>query len=1185
MGKFNSFLFLTRIMSVLIFLTAPLDSYAQAWLKNLSESALDLDDVRNIEQFRSIQKSFNEYWKLRDIEKSSGYKQFKRWEWMMEPRVADNVNRSNLLWTEFLNSAKKTTEGNWTQLGPKSPPVSIGTSNPVGSGRIDCIAFHPSNPDIYWIGSPTGGLWKTINGGTSWETLTDNLPSIGISDIAVHPENPDIIYIATGDRDAGELYSAGVLRTSDGGLSWTPTALSYDQDELVYIYRLLIRPDKPDTLIAGTNKGIYILSNNGTQLNNGTLKDGRFKDLEFKPSDPNVIYAASYSYGNCSVYRSINGGQSFSPSFGAIVNTNIRRIELAVTPANPDLVYALCADVADSKFQGLYYSLNSGSDWVSVSNNLINLLGRSMDGSDDEGQGWYDLSLAISPSNQSEVYVGGINIWRTLNSGNQWTIVSSGSNEAPNYVHVDHHILEYHPISGELFSGNDGGIYKSSNQGISWTDLSSDLEILQIYRMGISEQYSDLMLMGSQDNSSILADNSIYQVVKGGDGMECIIDPEDPNILYASSQYGNIGISYNGGNSFVSIKPDKDEKGAWVTPYIMHPEKSNILYTGFTNLYRTGDRGEHWTNLGSNLSTGEKYTSLAIAPSNPDIVLVANRTKIWKTVDRGISWTEITNGLPLGVITYIAIAEYNPNKIWISISNYTQEEKVYSSEDGGNTWSNYSTGLPNVPANCIIIENGSKSGLYLGTDMGVYYRNRDMDEWINFSNDLPIVIVNELEIFYPAAMIRAGTYGRGLWESELYSSASPSLFADFKTNRYKACIEGKIQLISRSTIDTDSLQWILQDTINTTFSLNKDTVQIHFQSAGHKDLGLIAFKDGLSDTLVRPGFIDVKSSIDISIIPDLEELGGYIWKGDSIQLEAIGGDNYLWTPTIGLNQFNGALVKARVDSNITYKVTATDGLCTDVDSVQLEIHLNDSIKNAIPLIYGENGPFINYSASIEENEPHPPLGDCNTQTDWCDEFGTGENVLGNSVWFTFQAPASGTVSVDSRGFDNQIALYDATSPGDILSGNYILLAANDDYYGTAENFAASIRNVGNLVEGKTYWVQVDGSGGNTEGTFYLTLNDYPLAKPSLDDTKKTYEFKIFPNPNPGSFTIQIDSERKEATILEVINLHGQLLYSSTLTIQRGKQNIPVHLGKISSGIYLVRITTPSWTSIQKTIIE
>ncbi|MEA1899135.1 MAG: hypothetical protein U9N53_15865, partial [Bacteroidota bacterium] len=195
MGKFNSFFFLAGIVSVLIFLTAPMNSYAQAWLKNLSEQNLDLDDIKTVEQFKSIQKSFNEYWELRDIEKSSGYKQFKRWEWMVEPRLADDVNRSKLLWTEFLNSAKKTSEGNWSQLGPKSPPVSIGTNFPVGSGRIDCIAFHPDDPDIFWIGSPTGGLWKTINGGTSWETLTDNLPSIGISDIAVHPDNPDILYI------------------------------------------------------------------------------------------------------------------------------------------------------------------------------------------------------------------------------------------------------------------------------------------------------------------------------------------------------------------------------------------------------------------------------------------------------------------------------------------------------------------------------------------------------------------------------------------------------------------------------------------------------------------------------------------------------------------------------------------------------------------------------------------------------------------------------------------------------------------------------------------------------------------------------------------------------------------------------------------------------------------------------
>ncbi len=1183
--------FLRRLIIILFILVTYRTAYSQPWLKVSVSEIPHQDNIKTRDQLQKLQESFNLYWKNRNDKKSNGYKPFKRWEWLIESRLTEGEDRNQILWNEFNSPQAKSVAGDWIQIGPKTTPVSIGSNAKVGSGRIDCIEFHPTDPDIFWIGSPTGGLWKTTDGGDSWESLTDDLPVIGISDIAVNPKDPDIIYIATGDRDAGELYSTGVLMTTDGGQNWSQTALAYDPEnsEYHYVYRLLIRPDRPDTIIAGTNKGIYIISNNGSLLNSGTLTDGRFKDMEFHPSNPDIIYASSYNWGYSYVYKSTDGGKSFTNIFSS-VNTehDIRRIELAVCLSSPDIVYALCADINDSKYQGLYYSLNSGEDWSAVGNNSLNLLGRSSSGNDDVGQGWYDLALSVSPWNPYEIYVGGINIWKSTNMGDSWSLASWGNNTAGNYVHVDQHILEYHPITKELFSGNDGGIYKSPNKGSSWTDLSSDLEILQIYRIGQSANHDDKVLMGSQDNSSILASSDSFSVVLGGDGMECIIDPSNSNILYASSQYGHLNISYDGGYNFESIQPDHDDEGAWLTPYIMHPEQNNVLYAGYNKLYRTGDRGKHWTKLRSTLASDKKYRNIAIAPSDDYVIASSYEKNIWISGNRGDTWTDISEGLPLvpGVITAIAFDEFNHRKLWISISNFSKNNKIYFSENAGETWTNYSSGLPNVPVNCLIIEKGSKSALYAGTDLGVYYRNRDMDSWINFSSGLPSVIVNELEIFYPSAKIRAGTYGRGLWESDLYTSVLSVPDAEFSASRQEACIEGNIQVISQSGPgDADSLKWILSDTLSTVFSANMDTATINYATVGYKDVGLIMFKDGQSDTLIRPYFIKIVKLEDISLITDIEAYGGYLWKGDSVNIEARNGDNFIWTPELGMNTYEGSKVRAGADSSINYHVSSTDGICQSQADIFLEVHMNDSIKYAMELDYTENGPFINYSASVEENEPHPPLSGCNTQTDWCDEFGNGENVLANTVWFSFMAPGSGIVSLDTRGFDNQIAVYDAESAEDILSENHELLAANDDYYGSDMDYAASIRKIENLISGKKYWVQLDGSGGNQEGSFYITLRDYALAKSTIEADEIIPGLGIYPNPSHGDFSLQLSSLTSGKGIIEIYSLNGQAVYSKTIEFLPGSLEISLNTNINTSGIYIIKFQTNKQSVVQKLIID
>ena len=239
--------------------------YAQPWMKEFGSR-------KSEPSFYEIQDAFNAYWAKKKYEKGKGYKQFKRWEYFMEPRVDENgYFDPNNLYHEWVKYQKKQSAlairgemANWTHMGPDDTPVDI--NSPTwrrGSGRINCVSFHPTNPDVIFAGAPSGGFWKSTDGGASWTTTTDHLPSIGVSDIAVHPADPDIIYIATGDGDARDTYSAGILKSTDGGDTWSTVSLPYTVQEEIIIRRLIINPDNPLVLIAATSQGILQTTDGG----------------------------------------------------------------------------------------------------------------------------------------------------------------------------------------------------------------------------------------------------------------------------------------------------------------------------------------------------------------------------------------------------------------------------------------------------------------------------------------------------------------------------------------------------------------------------------------------------------------------------------------------------------------------------------------------------------------------------------------------------------------------------------------------------------------------------------------------------------------------------------------------------------------------------------------------------------
>ena len=281
-----------------------------------------------------------------------------------------------------------------------------------------------------------------------------------------------------------------------------------------------------------------------------------------------------------------------------------------------------------------------------------NILGWNCDGTGSDGQGWYDLCLAADPNDATIVFLGGVNTWKSTDSGlnwspsNMWTSNSCGSPE----VHADKHFLAFQNGTSTLFECNDGGLYKTTNGGTSWTHLSNDMVISQIYRLGVSQSSSSSVIAGLQDNGTKSKINGNWTDVMGGDGMECAINPTNANIQYGEYYYGNLYRTINAWSGSTSITSGLSGSAWWVTPFVIDPTTSTNLYVGYQDVWRSTNQGTSWTKI-SNWA-GNTIRSIAVAPSNSNYIYAATQSILNKTTNGGTSWTDITSGLPVGSSLY-----------------------------------------------------------------------------------------------------------------------------------------------------------------------------------------------------------------------------------------------------------------------------------------------------------------------------------------------------------------------------------------------------------------------------------------------------------------------------------------------------------------------------------------------------
>ncbi|HHH54909.1 MAG TPA: PKD domain-containing protein, partial [Bacteroidetes bacterium] len=587
----------------------------------------------------------------------------------------------------------------------------------------------------------------------------------------------------------------GVLKSTDGGNTWQTTGLTFNLADGVSVNKLLIHPNNNNIIYAATSKGIYKTSNAGVNWTK-IFSTKYIYDMEFKPGDPSIIYASNKYWGE--IYKLTNNGNNSERvydeySFGA------RRIELAISPKSSSKLYALVAN-SDGGLYEIAISNNSGSAFSTLykpgdppSASKPNLLCKQEHGDEEGGQGWYDLALIVDPNNANVLYCGGVNTWKSTDGGHSWELNNFWTDYYCSYceiVHADKHYFAYN--GNTLYECNDGGLYKTIN-GSDWINISNGIINSQIYKVGVSQTNKNDIIVGLQDNGTKKYQSGIWTNAFGGDGMDCFIDYTDNNVQYGEIQRGGkLRRTLNNWFNYTNIKPSNAiDEGAWVTPFLMDPKDHNTIYVGYKHIYKSTDKGNNWSRIFTH-NTDDKFRHIAVSPSNTKVIYAysygSGTGYLWKTINGGANnnWTNISVNLPDNLITSITVKNDDPNTVWITLGGY-DSKVVYQSTNGGNTWSNISSGLPDIPANTIVqnIQNHNKTELYIGTDFGVYLK-LGSSNWTLFNSNLPKVVVNDLEIYYDAtpgySKLRAATYGRGLWESDLFSVATAPI-ANFTSDK------------------------------------------------------------------------------------------------------------------------------------------------------------------------------------------------------------------------------------------------------------------------------------------------------------------------------------------------------------------------------------------------------------------
>ncbi|OSZ73717.1 hypothetical protein CAP36_17070 [Chitinophagaceae bacterium IBVUCB2] len=710
-------------------------------------------------------------------------------------------------WQDYLEIKKNTQQSlsqslsldgvlsNWTGLGYCSDG---GTR--IG-GRVVCMAIDPNNTNNLWVGSASGGIWKSTDAGANWVSVPTNLPVLGVSSILVDPSNSNIIYAGTGEVYHTEVdvmgfnvwktrgtYGIGVIKSINGGTSWTQVMPKVSSD-LFAISSMAFLPGNSSTIFACATDGVYRSVNSGstwTKIYIGI----NVRDIAIHPTSTDIMVISVGNMTNAvkGIFRTTNGSNA-SPTWTQITSGLPSSYAGSIKLDNADAsILAASIGVSSGSSNEVYRSTDFGTTWsvLSTSNHC-------------SYQFWFAHTIAVNPFFSDSLIYGGVGIYRHR------TIATVGRASISG-LHADHHDVKFDPVRrGTVYVCNDGGVYKSTNGGVSFSAINNGLNATQFYAsLGVSKSNANLMVGGLQDNGQVVYNgtNWIAPGGAGGDGTACAIHPTNNNILLACRDARAIKRSTDGGANFSELSGSYwgfvgDSRTAFVAPIAFAPSDGSIAYQASDNIHRSTNSGGSFTN--NTLGSGSPATTpgafiearhktaiaLAISHTNPNKlyvstspfaqydndannIYVTGQPNILRTTTGGTPFTSVKGTLPDRFVMDIAISPNSDDSVYVVLGGFGTSH-VYLTPDGGTTWLSRGSGLPDVPFNAILIDPTNPKIIYAGSDFGVYVSHNRGINWYAYNtgfNDATLIM--DLQVDANNKLI-AATHGKGVFRSDLFT--------------------------------------------------------------------------------------------------------------------------------------------------------------------------------------------------------------------------------------------------------------------------------------------------------------------------------------------------------------------------------------------------------------------------------
>ena len=676
------------------------------------------------------------------------------------------------------NSDCSGTQADWTLQGPSNV-----------AGRVNSLALKPDNQLTLLAGFSAGGIFKTTDGGVNWRPVFDNFLELSIGYITFDPSNPNVVYAGTGDANMPSYVfnGSGLFKSTDAGETWQYLGL----EQAGIISKIVVHPTQPQVLFVATmgnpyvrdaERGVYKSVDGGQtwqQLLFVSNQAGA-SDLVMDPSDPQVLYASfwdrirnnseSVIYGNnARVYKTTNGGANWTQLGNGLPTTKMGRTALAISRQNPLKVYALFTDTL-SKVGGIYRSLDGGATW-----NTFSIAGLQ---SAYANFGWYFGKIILNPNNDEEVYVPGVQMWRKTGLSNSWFNIGGGHSDMHDIVFLS---------SGRRYTANDGGVYYQDAGNNGWTKCNN-LPLTQFYRVGYNPHQPNMYFGGAQDNGTVKG-NALnlngWQTEYGSDGFRIAFNADSANVFWAETQNGGIHKTSDGGQTW-QVGQDclgTADRCNWDTPYMVSRHNPNKLYAG---TYRMFSReGALWTPISTDLTDGNIYGpqfhTISAVEESPVLAgkLFAGTSdaNVWRKEPTG-NWVNISAGLPNRYVTSVQGSPTVATRIFVTHSGFRDNEyipHVHRSNNNGQTWTDISGDLPQIPVNDLFILPGyADSLLFVATDAGVYFSKNSGVNWNRLGERMPYVPVFDLDHNIARKQLIAGSYARGLWTFPLDSVLIPA---------------------------------------------------------------------------------------------------------------------------------------------------------------------------------------------------------------------------------------------------------------------------------------------------------------------------------------------------------------------------------------------------------------------------